>query len=315
LDELLSKVYGLPSYYKIKKARDIIGHLVIGLAPHTSVGIVGRIIGFTPLNVCYAHPMWHSAKRRDCDGDEDAVMLALDTVLNFSKVFLPSQIGGIMDAPILIIPVVNPLEVQRQAHEVDVARKYPLLFYKKTLEQADPRQTSAIIDTIENRLNTPAQFEGFNYTVPVSNVNMGNRESVYKKFGKMTDKLYSQLALAEKIAAVDADVVASKVLTTHFIRDIAGNLRAFTTQKFRCKGCNKKFRRMPLMGKCPACNSDLILTVYRGGIEKYLPAATQLVKKYGLLEYYAQRLNMVEEEILTLFEGKKPRQVCLTSFS
>lgn len=315
LDELLVKVYGLSPFYNIKKASDLIGQIVIGLAPHTSVGIVGRIIGFTPLNICYAHPMWHSAKRRDCDGDEDALMLGLDTILNFSKVFLPSQIGGIMDAPILIIPVVNPLEVQRQAHEVDVAEKYPLLFYEKTLEQADPRQTSEIIDTIEDRLNTPAQYEGFKFTIPVSDINMGNPESVYKKFGKMTDKLYNQLALAEKIAAVDADVVASKVLTTHFVRDIAGNLRAFTTQKFRCKGCNKKFRRMPLFGKCPDCKSDLILTVYRGGIEKYLPAAIKLVKKYGLIEYYAQRLNMVEEELVTLFEGNKPRQVCLTSFS
>jgi DNA polymerase II large subunit len=315
LDELLEKVYELPPYYKIKKATDLIGQIVIGLAPHTSVGIVGRIIGFTPLRVCYAHPMWHSAKRRDCDGDEDALLLALDAILNFSKVFLPSQIGGIMDAPILIIPVVNPVEVQRQAHEVDVAGKYPLLFYEKTLQNADPRQTSTIIDTIEDRLNTAAQFEGFNYTVPVSNVNMGNAASVYKKLGKMTDKLHSQLILAEKIEAVDADVVARKVLTTHFVRDIAGNLRAFTNQKFRCKGCNKKFRRMPLIGKCPACNGDLILTVYRGGIEKYLPAATQLVKKYGLSEYYAQRLSLVEEEILTLFEGKKPRQISLTSFS
>jgi DNA polymerase II large subunit len=315
LDELLEKVYGLSSFYKIKKPTDLIGRIIVGLAPHTSVGIVGRIIGFTPLKVCYAHPMWHSAKRRDCDGDEDTLMLALDTILNFSKVFLPSQIGGIMDAPILIIPVVNPLEVQRQAHEVDVAGKYPLRFYEKTLEKADPRQTSTIIDTIEDRLNTQDQFEGFKYTVPVSNVNMGNPESVYKKLGKMTDKLYSQLVLAEKIAAVDADVVANKVLTTHFVRDIAGNLRAFTTQKFRCKGCNKKFRRMPLIGRCPACNSELILTVYRGGIEKYLPAATQLVEKYGLLDYYAQRLNMVEEEILTLFEGKKPRQISLTAFS
>ncbi len=315
LDELLVKVYGLSPYYKIEKASDLIGHLIIGLAPHTSVGIVGRIIGFTPLNVCYGHPMWHSAKRRDCDGDEDAVMLALDTILNFSKIFLPSQIGGIMDAPILIIPIVNPLEVQRQAHEVDVAEKYPQLFYEKTMEKADPRQISAMIDTIENRLNTPAQFEGFKFTIPVTDINSGNPESVYKKFGKMTDKLYNQLALAEKIAAVDADVVANKVLTTHFVRDIAGNLRAFTTQKFRCKGCNKKFRRMPLTGKCPICNSDLILTVYRGGIEKYLPAANKLVKKYGLLDYYAQRLNMVEEELLTLFEGKKPRQISLASFS
>ena len=315
LDELLEKVYELPPYYKIKKTTDLIGRIIVGLAPHTSVGIVGRIIGFTPLKVCYAHHMWHSAKRRDCDGDEDSLMLALDTILNFSKVFLPSHIGGIMDAPILIIPIVNPLEVQRQAHEVDVAGKYPLQFYEKTLQHADPRQTSTIIETIENRLNTPAQFEGFKYTVPVSNINMGNSESIYKKFGKMIDKLHSQLVLAEKIEAVDADVVAQKVLTTHFMRDIAGNLRAFTTQKFRCKGCNKKFRRIPLLGKCPACNSDLILTVYRGGIEKYLLAATQLVKKYGLLEYYAQRLYMVNEEILTLFEGKKPRQVSLTSFS
>jgi len=315
LDELLEKVYELPAYYNIKKVDELVGRLVVGLAPHTSVGIIGRIIGFTPLNVCYAHPIWHSAKRRDCDGDEDTLMLALDTILNFSKVYLPSQIGGIMDAPILIIPVVNPVEVQRQAHEVDVAGKYPALFYEKTLQKAEPRQLSMFIDIIEHRLNTAAQFEGFKYTIPVSDVNMGNPESVYKKLGRMTDKLHSQLLLAEKIEAVDADIVAKKVLTTHFVRDIAGNLRAFTTQKFRCKACNKKFRRLPLLGRCPACGGELTLTVYRGGIEKYLPEALKLVKKYGLSEYYAQRLSIVEDEIITLFEGKKPRQISLTAFA
>jgi len=314
LDELLEKVYELSPYYNIKKSSDLIGRLVVGLAPHTSVGIIGRIIGFTPLNVCYAHPIWHSAKRRDCDGDEDALMLTLDTILNFSKIYLPSQIGGIMDAPILIIPIVNPSEVQRQAHEVDIAGKYPASFYEKTLQKAEPRQLSELIDLVEHRLNTEAQFEGYKYTIPVSDVNMGNRTSIYKKFGKMTEKLHSQLRLAEKIEAVDADIVAKKVLTTHFVRDIAGNLRAFTTQKFRCKACNKKFRRLPLLGKCPSCGGELTLTVYRGGIEKYLPEAQKLVKKYGLLEYYAQRLSIVEEEIINLFEGKKPRQISLANF-
>jgi DNA polymerase II large subunit len=314
LDELLEKVYELPPYYNVKTVDDLVGLLVVGLAPHTSVGVIGRIIGFTPLNVCYAHPLWHSAKRRDCDGDEDTVMLALDTILNFSKVYLPSQIGGIMDAPILLIPLVNPVEVQRQAHEVDIAEKYPALFYEKTLQETGPRELSDLIDLVEHRLNTEAQFEGFKYTIPVSDINMGNPESVYKKLGKMTDKLNSQIMLAEKIEAVDAEVVARKVLTTHFVRDIAGNLRAFTTQTFRCKSCNKKFRRMPLLGKCPACKGELSLTVYRGGIEKYLAAAHQLVKKYNLSEYYAQRLSIVEDEIRTLFEGKKPRQVSLTSF-
>lgn len=314
LDELLEKVYGLSSYYKVKRVEELVGHLIIGLAPHTSVGILGRIIGFTPLNVCYAHPLWHSAKRRDCDGDEDTLMLALDTALNFSKFYLPIQIGGIMDAPLFVIPVVNPLEVQRQAHEIDVAASYPLTFYEKTQQEMPSRRVKELIDLVEHRLGTEAQFEGFKYTLPVSDVNMGNRESVYKRLTRMIDKLNSQLSLAEKIEAVDAEKVARRVLTTHFIRDIAGNLRAFTTQGFRCKKCNRKFRRLPLEGKCAACGGEVTLTVYRGGIEKYLDAAHQLIRKYGLLNYYEQRLSLVEDEIRSLFDGKKPKQISLADF-
>ena len=315
VDELLTKVYELPPYYNVKHVDELIGHLVIGLAPHTSVGILGRIIGFTSLNVCYAHPVWHSAKRRDCDGDEDALMLALDMLLNFSREYLPAQIGGIMDAPLLLIPVVNPKEVQRQAHDFDVAGAYPLEFYEKTWEKAEAKHVSSLIDLIEYRLGTEAQFEGFRFTVPVSDVNMGNDESAYKRFKTMVDKLHGQLALAEKIEAVDARKVALKVLTKHFIRDIAGNLRAFSTQGFRCKACNKRFRRLPLRGKCPLCGGELTLTVYRGGIEKYLDAAEQIIKKYGLPKYYTQRILLMKEEINSLFEGKKPKQISLTYFA
>ncbi|MEM3839991.1 MAG: DNA polymerase II large subunit [Candidatus Bathyarchaeia archaeon] len=315
VDELLVKVYGLSPYYNVKRVEDLVGHLVIGLAPHTSVGILGRIIGFTSLNVCYAHPIWHSAKRRDCDGDEDALMLALDTLLNFSRVFLPAQIGGIMDAPLLLISVVNPKEVQRQAHDFDVAEAYPLEFYQKTLEKAEAKHVSPLVDLIEYRLGTEAQFEGYHFTVPVSNINMGNEESSYKRFKTMVEKLNGQLALAEKIEAVDAKKVALKVLTKHFIRDIAGNLRAFSMQGFRCKSCNKRFRRLPLRGKCPTCGGELTLTVYRGGIEKYLEAAEHIIKKYDLPRYYSQRILLVREEINSLFEGKKPKQISLTSFA
>ncbi len=314
LDELLEKVYGLPPYYRVKGVEDLVGHVILGLAPHTSVGILGRIIGFTGMNLCYAHPLWHSAKRRDCDGDEDALMLALDTLLNFSKFYLPAQIGGIMDAPLFIIPVVNVREVQRQAHEVDVAYSYPLTFYEKTQERVSPYDVKDLIDIVEKRLDTEAQFEGYGYTIPVSDINIGNKDSMYKKLGRMVEKLNSQLALAEKIEAVDAREVALKVLTTHFLRDISGNLRAFSSQTFRCKKCNKKFRRMPLMGKCPECNGALTLTVYRGGIEKYLDVADQLIKKYGLPSYYSQRLLIVREEINSLFEGRKPKQFTLGDF-
>jgi len=315
MDELLAKVYGLPAYYNVKREEDLLGHVIVGLAPHTCVGILGRIVGFTGLNICYAHPIWHSAKRRDCDGDEDTLMLALDTLLNFSREYLPAQIGGIMDAPLLLIPVVKTKEVQRQAHDFDVSRAYPIEFYEKTWETVEARQVDSLVDTVGYRLGTEAQFEGFNYTTPVSNINMGNPRSAYKQFKTMVDKLNGQLELAEKIEAVDAKRVALKVLTKHFMPDIAGNLRAFSTQSFRCKSCNRRFRRLPLRGKCPSCGGQLSLTVYRGGIEKYLDAAQNLVERYHLPRYYTQRIVLIKEEIRALFESKKPKQICLTDFA
>ncbi len=314
IDELLIRVYKLPSYYNIKSPDALVGHLIMGLAPHTCVSILGRIIGFTNLNICYAHPIWHSAKRRDCDGDEDAVMLALDILLNFSRKYLPAQIGGIMDAPLLLIPFVNTEEVQRQAHDFDVDNVYSLEFYEKTIEKAEATKVSSIIDIISHRLGTEAQFEGFKFTTPISNVNLGNSDSAYKHFKSMIEKLNMQLELGEKIAAVDVRHVALKVLTTHFIRDIAGNLRAFSTQAFRCKSCNKRFRRLPLRGKCFFCGGSLTLTVYRGGIEKYLDAAQQLIDKYDLPSYYAQRIALIKDEIGSMFDNKKPKQFSLTEF-
>ncbi len=314
IDDLLVYVYKQPAFYNVRKAEELVGHILFGLAPHTCACILGRIAGFTDRNVIYAHPVWHSAKRRDCDGDEDAIMLGLDTLLNFSRIFLPAQIGGIMDAPILLIPFVNTKEVQRQAHDFDVSATYPIEFYKKTLDKSDARPASAIMDIISHRLGTEAQYEGFQFTTPCSSINLGNADSSYKEFKSMIEKLHMQLELGEKIDAVDPRRVALKVLNTHLMRDIAGNLRAFSTQGFRCKSCNKKFRRLPLQGKCPSCSGKLTLTVYRGGIEKYLVAAQELVDKYGLPKYYTQRMDLIKEEIATMFDNKKPKQSKLFDF-
>ena len=62
MDDLLVKCYGLEPFYNVKKPDDLVGHLVIGLAPHTSAGVLARIVGFTRANVGYAHPFFHAAK-------------------------------------------------------------------------------------------------------------------------------------------------------------------------------------------------------------------------------------------------------------
>ena len=102
VDDLLEEFYGLERFYNIKAKEDLVGQLIVGLAPHTSAGVLGRIVGFTKAACCYAHPYFHSAKRRNCDSDEDSIMLLLDALLNFSKVYLPSTRGGRMDAPLVL---------------------------------------------------------------------------------------------------------------------------------------------------------------------------------------------------------------------
>jgi len=316
VDELLEKLYGLPSYYNTKTKEDLLGHLILGMSPHTSVSVVGRIVGFTKANVCFAHPLWHAAKRRDCDGDEDAIMLALDVLLNFSRSYLPARIGGLMDAPLLLTVVLNPTEVARQAFNMEVVETFPLEFFEQTSRQADPKLVQDIIETVSQRLEaggsgSGAALGGFGFTHFVSDLNVGNQESLYKKLGTMLEKVQEQLELAESIVAVKATDVARRVLSTHLMRDVTGNLKAFSTQKVRCMKCNAKFRRIPLKGVCTRCGGKLALTVHRGTIEKYIEVARDLVTRYNLGKYHEERLQLIEDEIKSLFmeEDKKKQRV------
>ncbi|MBP5699274.1 MAG: DNA polymerase II large subunit, partial [Methanobrevibacter sp.] len=108
VDDLLERYYGMERFYNVKDKSDLIGHLIAGLAPHTSAGVLGRIVGFTKALGCYAHPYFHSAKRRNCDSDEDSVLLLLDALINFSKSYLPSTRGGSMDAPLVLSTRIDP---------------------------------------------------------------------------------------------------------------------------------------------------------------------------------------------------------------
>jgi DNA polymerase II large subunit len=316
IDSLLQGLYGLPPFYNAKDRQDLVGQLIVGLSPHTSVGVIGRVIGFTKASVVFAHPFWHAAKRRDCDGDEDSVSLALDILLNFSKNFLPSRIGGIMDAPILLTLGIKPREIARQAFNLESVEHLPLQFYEDTQSRADPKAEARIIETVQDRLGSPTVLESLGFTLETGGIAGGNLESAYKKLGSMLDKVTLQLKLAESIKAVEAAEVAKRVLSTHFMRDLTGNLKAFAGQRFRCTKCNSKFRRIPLKGSCLRCGGKLSLTVYKGSVEKYLTVAQDLVKRYDLGQYHEQRLLLLQEEINSLFseQEEKKKQPTLAQF-
>jgi|WetSurMetagenome_2_1015567.scaffolds.fasta_scaffold00010_34 DNA polymerase II large subunit len=485
MDDLLVKCYGLEPFYNIAKPEELVGHLVIGLAPHTSAGVLARITGFTRANVGYAHPFFHAAKRRNCfygdteievydgrrwekhpirkfvlenfdlsrpgidrlgtyysdpakpfftrtvdsagvmhirkittvsihrspaalirfetgrgkdlvvtpdhamlvwdtsylrkvkalelkvgdavpvlegmnviadhirlvepvpapedrvycltvaddhtlvangiftgqcDGDEDCIMLLLDGLINFSRSFLPQNRGGSMDAPLVLTSRIDPAEIDKEALNVDVCDHYPLELYMSALTYAEPKTIVKLIDRVENRIGKPEQVEGFQFTHDTSDISSGPLESMYTQLKSMSEKLEAELTLAEKIRAVDADDVAERVLTTHFIRDLMGNLSAFSKQKFRCTKCNTSYRRMPLAGKCTKfrgkgiCNGNIIPTVHEGSVKKYLAMSREICRKYKVSEYTKQRVEVLDLAITSTFGEEKQQQLGLADF-
>lgn len=310
VDDLLVNFYDLEPFYNIKQPEDLTGHLVIGLAPHISAGTVGRIIGFSKTAGILAHPLYHAAMRRDCDGDEICVMLLMDALLNFSRQFLPDNRGGrTMDAPLVLTAILNPAEVDDMVHRLDVVSRYPLEFYEACQKITPPNEID--IKKLGNCLGTPQQYENIGFTHNVSSINEGTHCSAYKTLPTIEEKLKGQMELARKIRAVDTSDVARLVIEKHFMKDTRGNLRKFSTQKFRCSSCNESFRRPPLIGKCTKCGGKLIFTISEGSIIKYLEPSISLAENFGCDDYLKDSLYLIKFRLDCMFGKDKEKQTGL----
>ena len=314
VDDLLVKYYKVEPYYNAETIQDLVGVLLIGLAPHTSAGVLARLVGFTRASVGYAHPFFHASKRRNCDGDEDCIMLLMDGILNFSRSYLPDKRGGKMDAPLVLTTRIDPKEVDKEAHNIDVPARYPLAFYRATQEFKNPAELEDIMDLVSGRLGTPEQYDHFMFTHDTTDIAAGPLNSSYKTLGSMIEKMEAQLALASKIRAVDAPDVAERVLKSHFLPDLLGNLRSFSRQRMRCIKCGEKFRRPPLTGACPKCGGNVILTVYEGSVRKYLEVSKEIGERYGVSSYTRQRIELLDKDIRSLFENHRIKQLGLSDF-
>ena len=335
VDEVLEKFYGLESYYNATNKDDLVGQLICALAPHTSGGVLSRIIGWADCSGGYAHPLFHAAKRRNCDGDEDAIMLLMDGLLNFSREILPANRGGQMDAPLVLTTRLNPTEIDKEALNVDAAWFYERQFYEATLEQPHPKDIAESMDFVERRLGTVAAVRGYGYTHDCDRIDEGPELSAYKTLATMIDKMNGQLNLCQRLRAIDARTVASSVIRSHFLPDLRGNLNAYGRQKVRCLKCGHSYRRMPLAGQCiqaqkavgrglsahgvarnegGLCNGRLALTVSEGAVRKYIEVTKHVMEVYGVDTYTRQNMEWLAGSVESLFNNDRARQMSLTDF-
>lgn len=307
IDELLVKLYSQKPFYRFKSEKELIGHLVIALAPHTSAGIVARIIGFSKTQGFYAHPMLHAATRRDADGDEACVILLLDALINFSRRYLPSNLGSTQDEPLVLTSKLIPSEIDDMVFDLDICSEYPLELYDASLQYKMPWEVE--VRQLGKLLKTENPYGPISFTHDVGDINSGVSCSAYKILPTMEAKLKAQMDIAEKIRAVDEVDVARLVIEKHFLRDIKGNLRKFSQQEFRCGQCNEKYRRPPLIGRCLKCGQKIMFTVSEGSIIKYLEPAISLANKYNLPTYLKQNLELTKINIESIFGKEREKQI------
>lgn len=310
IDEELTRFYKMSGFYNLKDKGDLIGQLVVCMAPHNCAGVVGRIVGFSNMQGLVASPYMHAAMRRDCDGDEASVMLLMDVLLNFSRKFLPGHRGGSQDAPLVLNARIRAGEVDDQILSLESGGEYPLEFYEMAERCEHSSQVRGqmiddrrqVVELVKDKLKEGIEpFVGAGFSHDTSDINLGNANGVYKSLPTMKEKVAAQMELVRKIRAVDEDDVARLILEKHFIRDIRGNLRKFGRQGFRCAGCNEKFRRPPLAGACHKCKGKIIFTISEGSIKKYLPMARGLVRDYNISAYTKEVFELLEEYVEGIF--------------
>ena len=322
IDDLLVTLYDMDRYYNCETYEDLVGHLIMGIAPHTSGAILARIIGFADIKGHYGHPFFHAAKRRNCDGDIDAILLLLDGLINFSRSFLSANRGGMMDAPLILTTTIVPTEIDKEALNVDTMSRYPLSFYEGTMKRPIAKEAtkSLGVETVETRLeNGINAFEGFGYTHETTDACQSPRNNPYNTLESMKEKTMLQFELGNVIRAVDNEIQAGKLINRHLIRDMRGNLRAYGQQKTRCTKCGASYRRVPIAGKCInvlkkdaenpltgevedlICNHKLILTVTEGAVAKYDGLIDQIIERYGCDDYTDNLYRLVSSWVADTF--------------
>jgi DNA polymerase II large subunit len=307
LDDLLSRFSKAETYYNVQNQEDLLGTLMVGISPKASIGVIGRIIGFTSARVCFAHPAWHAAKHRNCGGDVDSLTLLLDAMLNYSPKLCPDQLGGLLDVPFMIEPIVL-LPTTSKGTSFDALSSYPQEFYNRV--SARPPQQS-FEEPFSNPQNKEEIHSGpvYDYTHWSSVVVASQPRSQYATPGPMPDKVSKQIVVANRIRAVDVDGLVSSLLNNYLVKEIISNLDAYPTQKFRCKGCGETYRRPPLKGMCLTCGRELLPTVTLAAVEKYALLASELTKSHKITQSIKDKVTLTLDNLQLLSESKKQTSI------
>jgi DNA polymerase II large subunit len=291
IDETLRSLYQQEPFFQIKSIDDLIGHLIVGIPQGNECGIVGRIIGFTQLDVCFSSTQWSTFTKGINQNNEYAIMLLLDVLLNFSKKFLTSE-GTIY---------MNPFYLQFRTTPISI-------------KDANASLNTSYLNTIKkicNERKINLTTEGFKifYSEHVDMLSLWSEtsDSIQIPRSKAEKSLVNlaqiQLSLVNKTINLTNDIIIN-MIEDYLIPFLTKQMREFGT-KYRCQYCNKTYRRPPMNGICIVCNKQVKPTVSLDAIEAIHNFITVLSESISINQKSHEQLTIIKENISILKYGRK----------
>ncbi len=303
IDDELKFLYNLSPYYRINTLDTIIGSLIVGIAPFSSVAVIGRIIGYTEHKVLFAHPLWHKLKARNCNGDIDSITLLLDVLINFSSEFIPTSRGGTMDVPSILYLPDEWEDILSFALYESIPLNFP--FYQSL---KDKPLKEDLFSYTQSYL-TP-NFVTFH---PINDIKQFKFDNKFRE-GKIISKVETILHALQRIRGIKEEEFVNALLENDFLLKISHSFNRFLLQPIRCKWCKTTFRRVPLSKKCPICHHQTLgLTLSEGWVLRYFQIISQLKDRYEneLSDYSRSWFDLVEFNKRLLFDKAPHLQTLL----
>lgn len=309
LDELVQTYYDQKEpYLDPHSYKDLLGVLLYSISPHTSNGVVNRIIGFIENYGVYAHPLVVVARRRDLDGDIDAYGPLLDLGLNGSMEYVSkNRTGALMSIPLSLSTKFLLDQVGKEILEREVCSDYYDAFdglsNNRKYKPIELKKISRVEDFVSKGLSEKEYL----YNTPRFILTNYNSKNLYRDLGSSVEKVSEVIKLMNILPDVNPSKTATGLIEGHLLPDIIGNLNAYFRQKLKCDYCKKIFNVNPLTKKCLYCNiGNMKYTVYPGMVTKYLKIINQIRsnKDIKLSNVLQQRICNYEKILKGLFTTK-----------
>ncbi len=294
INDELTFIYNKESYYDIsKKEISVIGTNIIGINKNYSVGIYGRIIGFTSIPVCYASPIWHLSKGSYCDGEmTDSFVLDYDCFLNLDLSQIISKIGMFRGIPIFTQiepdPDISASVIEKFTNSTVLKNSMPISEIKT--------DTDLSIKLVVKELKDNNRYNKLNYLYDVSNLAKITYDNRLSGNTDPIERLDFILEHESILGTIHPNKIFNLYLDNLLARDILPAIKRFYQSPVFCPSCGMKIQ-IPMVDRCSNCKGLLRIYENLHILETKFSLVKDLITRYNQL-----KISETTKDLLVLTE-------------